>query len=138
MCPPAPYHADAVFRREFVAVPESETGPWLTPSSRPGTGQLIEVHRLRALQAIDVVGAPAYDPKATSADMTNCFSAPRVIPLGGAIMTALRGLMLVTSKNGIAPSRLAVARSAAGAESAAKAGSLRRRTTGKKAQQKQI
>jgi hypothetical protein len=46
--------------------------------------------------------------------------------------------MLVTSKNGIAPSRLAVARSAAGAEIAAKAGSSRRRTTGKKAQQKQI
>jgi hypothetical protein len=44
--------------------PASESGPWPTP---PGTGPLIEVQRLRAMQAIDVVGAPAYDPIRTNA-----------------------------------------------------------------------
>jgi hypothetical protein len=48
--------------RVSAAVHESGLGPWLTPSGPWGTGPLIEVHRLRAMQAIDVVGAPAYDP----------------------------------------------------------------------------
>jgi hypothetical protein len=33
--------------------------PMADPPRRPGTGSLIEVHRVRAMQAIDVVGAPA-------------------------------------------------------------------------------
>ena len=44
----------------------SLSGPWLTPPRQPDTGPLIEVHRLRAMQAIDVVAAPAYDPKPNS------------------------------------------------------------------------
>jgi hypothetical protein len=39
--------------------------PMADPPCRPGAGPLIEVHRLRAMQAIDVVGAPAYDPEQT-------------------------------------------------------------------------
>ena len=40
-------------------------GPWPTPPGRPGAGPVTEVHRPRGRQAVDVVGAPAYDPKAT-------------------------------------------------------------------------
>jgi hypothetical protein len=41
-------------------------GPWLTPPGRPGAAPLTEVHRPRTRQAVDVVGAPAYDPLRTS------------------------------------------------------------------------
>jgi hypothetical protein len=41
----------------------SLVGPRLTPPGRPGAGPLTEVHRPCARQAVDVVGAPAYDRK---------------------------------------------------------------------------
>jgi hypothetical protein len=40
----------------------SAGGLCLTPPGRPGTALLIEVHRLRAMQVIGVVGPPACDP----------------------------------------------------------------------------
>jgi hypothetical protein len=53
--------------RRFRMSNMSAFGPWLTPPGRLGTGPLIEVHWLRAMQAIDVVRAPAYDPELKTA-----------------------------------------------------------------------
>ena len=37
--------------------------PMADPTRPARRGSLIDVHRPRAMQAIDAVGAPAYDPK---------------------------------------------------------------------------
>jgi len=58
---PAAHFCHAINSVTFAA--RSGLGPGLTPSGTPSTGPLIEVHQLRAVQAIDVVGAPAYDPE---------------------------------------------------------------------------
>jgi hypothetical protein len=57
----------------------SVIGPWLTPPCRPGGGPLTEVYRPSAGQAVDVVGAPAFDPSLPFDDRfsiiaNNCFA----------------------------------------------------------------
>ena len=42
-------------------------GPRPTPRGLRAASPLTEVHRPRARQAVDVVGAPAYDPEPTEA-----------------------------------------------------------------------
>jgi hypothetical protein len=53
------------------------SGPWPTLPLRVGTGPLTEVHRPYARQAVDVVGAPAYDPEPTWARHALCGAAIR-------------------------------------------------------------
>src|SRR5258708_28103705 len=49
--------------RMFVHLLAAGCGPRPTPRGLRAASPLTEVHRPRARQAVDVVGAPAYDPK---------------------------------------------------------------------------
>jgi len=55
--------------RMFVHLLAAGCGPRPTPRSLRAASPLTEVHRPRARQAVDVVGAPAYDPKPPLRDL---------------------------------------------------------------------
>ena len=59
--------------RMFVHLLAAGCGPRPTPRSLRAASPLTEVHRPRARQAVDVVGAPAYDPKRTIARIARGF-----------------------------------------------------------------
>jgi hypothetical protein len=50
----------------------AESGPRPTPRDLRAASPLTEVHRPRARQAVDVVGAPAYDPNRSFALAPSC------------------------------------------------------------------